>query len=626
MKVYGLIYTTISPDKSPWQKSGFQTVAYSQELITDSDVFEIEKRIHFPGSGVVAYKDVFFYYEFKGEVYLIILQIRDLPQETDELGRGGVFLCQGFIFPPSLWKLFPTPFALVELVKEHIFENREQVFSSPLIDWKTGNLTPIEISDEKIKNISSFFPALKSEFEWNLVFLINKLANNRGQKPALLLKGEPKKISALLDKLIAYVPDALKIYIGWDSAFDHGNLTFFPLKIAGFSKNRPLGGKPIFIDIEAESINEPSGLTEIFTNQTPFERWLYKCRDEVRDKADIEGAFALSVFLTQEKKLGSDIELRKRSCFELANSQLIEETFLKQCENLLGSQLSKYVADALPVATKLDLLIEEIPPEKLTSTIERVILENRLTPEVLKTPLPESIRGCASKKLRLILKVWDGKPLIIQDIEGLKEEEKRDLISYLFLSDLAERPWMADLLKASKDLFNKVSAFPKIRPIIERIIQKTISEDREFKEIAPLLTREAIAQGVGYEVFTQKISFLQVIEDSLKNYHLSESDIKTLLSWAKKRKPPEKDFPYIRAFLYPQQGEEIPKDILQDERMRDVLLDCFLTCHRYKPEELEGFGFKKEEIMRKKELIEEKSLLGKVKKRFKKLFDFKRKD
>ncbi|MCU4137410.1 MAG: hypothetical protein MW689_000981 [Thermodesulfobacteria bacterium] len=163
-------------------------------------------------------------------------------------------------------------------------------------------------------------------------------------------------------------------------------------------------------------------------------------------------------------------------------------------------------------------------------------------------------------------------------------------------------------------------AFPEVRAVIEKIIQKVISEDREFKEIAPLLTREAINQGVTYEIFAQRISPLHVIENFLKDYPWSEVDMKTLFSWAKKRKPPKDDFPYIRAFFYPREG--ISKDILRDERIRDVLLKCLLTYHQYKPEELERLGFKKEEILRKKELIEEKSLFGKVKKRFKKLFDF----
>ena len=623
MKIYGLIYTTVSSDKSPWKRSGFQTVSYSQELMRESDVLEIEKRIHFPGSGIINYKETVFYYEFKGEVYLIILQIRDLPEETDEFGRGGVFLCQGFIFPPGLWKLFPSPLALLELVKDHTFENREQVFSSSLIDWKTGNFRPIEVSNDKIKDIPSLLPSLKSKFEWKLALLINKLASSGGEKPALLFRGEPEKISTLLDKLIAYVPDALKVNIGWDSAFDNGNLTFFPLKITGFSKNRPIGGKPIYIDIETQSIEEPSEIKEAFTPQTPYERWLYECRHEKIDKTEIEGAYELSVFLTEGKKTSPEKVLREKSCFVSVNRDLIEEAFFDRCGKLLGSELSRYVANVLSTNTKLDLLIEALPPEKLTNILEKVILENRLTPEVLKTSLPETIRASAGDKLRLILKVWDGKPLSIQDIEKLEEEEKRDLIVYFLLSGWAEKPWMIDLLKNNEKLFNEMFAFPEVRAVIEKIIQKVISEDREFKEIAPLLAREAINQGVTYEIFAQRISPLQVIENFLKDYSWSEVDMKTLFSWAKKRKPPKDDFPYIRAFFYPREG--ISKDILRDERIRGRLLECLLTYHQYKPEELEKLGFKKEEILRKKELIEEKSLFGKVKKKFKKLFDLRRK-
>jgi len=74
--------------------------------------------------------------------------------------------------------------------------------------------------------------------------LVRKLLNTNfskfvfNKKPAMLFKGSPE---SLMNSLFAYIPDNLKVNLGWDPILDGGNLTFYPLKIVGFKNNPPIG-------------------------------------------------------------------------------------------------------------------------------------------------------------------------------------------------------------------------------------------------------------------------------------------------------------------------------------------------------------------------------------------------
>ncbi|MCP4346525.1 MAG: hypothetical protein GY795_13490 [Desulfobacterales bacterium] len=512
MDVLNLVYTKVSPDETPWGKTGFHTIFYPTVLMTKDDIFELEQRIHFPGTEKLGNKETVFYQNIKGEYHLVILHIRSLPDAKDTFGRGGVYLCHGFIFSPDLWKRVPDPLALFELTKQNLFTTREQVLSCPSVDKKTGDMQPLELAEEKISGLAEKLPVLTTDFEWRVAMLMNRVANMADQSPVVILKGEPEKIAELLNRAIAYVPDDLKTSLGWDPGYENGNMALFPLNIVGFKSDRPLGGSAdnlVEISLETNVINEPAENAKFLVPETLFENWLNHCSEEADSKHQVEKAYNLSLMIEKDKPFGLDEILDKRAGFASANQARIKEIFLEKCRKIVGKTFAKHVGGALGPESMLDLLIENIPLEELA-------------PEV-------------------------------------KEFSKVDTIMF------------DGILRQQKEL----------------------------------------------DFFRQQISLMEILENMLRQKLPEKSEMKKLISWARKRKPPGGNCPYIMSFLYPKEG--IAPAMLEDKNIKEKLIECFIHCHDYKIKDFEPFGFD-EGVMKKIEaMLKANTLKNRVKGLLKKI-------
>lgn len=614
MEVFNLIYTKVAPDDSPWGEKDFHTVFYPINLLQREDVFELEKRIHFPKSDKFDKKETVFFFRIKEEYYFVIFHIRNLPDARDMYGRGGIFLCHGFIFPKELWQNVSSPLSLFDLVKDSLFKSREDVLLSPLVNKKTGNISPIEVSQEKLRSLSMTLPKPISEFDWRMVILLNNFARLEEQRPVILLKGEPDRIFGLMHRLISYLPDNLKVNIGWDPVFDGGNFTFYPLKIAGFKNSHPMGGSPITIDIETFTIKETSETSHLlFLPQTPYEKWLDHCWRDAITKEQIEKAYSLSLILEGKIDQISGDVLTERSCFVSANQQLIKDAFLKRCSETVGQVITQYIADELDVESMLDLIIENFPLAKLAGIAENIIIKKGLVLKNLKTPLSDSLINAGGHRLKLIAKVWKGEVLKHGDLEFLEKNERVQLIRYLLLGGWSDNEWVTGLLKEEGDILEQLLSSYDTRETIKKILLRVISKEKNFKGIEKLLLSRIIQQKREYDLLYGKIDFYEVIEDFLKDRTWNDEDIKEIFSWSKNRKPPQREFPYIKAFLYPER--DIHRDITKNKMTRKKLIECLIDLHGYKVADLERLGIilEEKEVLKIEEKIKSRSVIGKIK-------------
>jgi hypothetical protein len=606
MHVFNLIYTKVtSPEESPWQKAGSHplgahTLFYPIGMMTQEDVLGLEKRIQFPEK--LDHKETIFYQKIQGIYHLVILHIRSLPDARDVYGRGGIILCHGFIFPPELWRNAPTPLTLFNLVKDSLFTSREEVLSSPKVDRKTGNILPTEISQESLKSLSKGLPQLTDEFERKMAMLLNRIANTKGQRINILLKGEPDRISAIMDKIVAYIPNDLKINIGWDPAFDGGNLIFSPMNIVGFKNDRPIGGNPLNIDVDTHAVQENSTASQFFTPFTPYENWLNQCCNKVISQENIERAYSLSMMLEAETTRAGGEILPKMPCFVSANKSLIENLFFKRCEKILGTTTTQHVAEALDAELKFDLLIENLPLVKLSEHVEDVIW-NKLIPKSIKVPLPDPLIDAGSYRLKLIARLWKGDALVKKDLEPIDKKQKIEFVKYLLLTGWAEKDWLQDILKEDEEMFKHLLSTDETKGVIEGILLGIISRKKDFKEIERSILNQVLNQKKEFSLLRDKIDLMRVLEEFLKKGSWDDvGEIKNIFSWAKKTIPPVGEFPYIKAFLYPKQG--IPESVLKDRTIKEKLQLCLREYHRYSDDELENLGFEIKKIPKDKGLIE----------------------
>jgi|GEM_PF-913851 len=602
MQVFNLIYTKVaSPEESPWQKAGSppldaHTLFYPIDIMTKEDVLKLEKRIQFPDprSRKLDRKITVFYQEIQGKYHLVILHICNLPDARDVYGRDGIFLCHGFIFPPELWRNVPTPLILFNLVKDSLFTSREEVLSSPKVDRKTGNILPIEISQESLKSLSKSIPQLTDEFELKMVILLNRIANTKGRKINILLKGEPNHISSVMDKIAAYIPNDLKVNVGWDPAFDGGNLEFYPLNIVGFKNDRPMGGNPLNIDIGTHTIQENSNVSQYFMLNTLYENWLSQCRSEAISQENIEKAYGLSLMLEAETNPTGGEILPKMPCFASANKSLIENLFFKRCEKILGATITQHVAGVLDVGLKFDLLIENLPIAKLSEHVEDVIW-NRLIPKSIKVPLPDSLIDAGSYKLKLIAKLWKGEVLVKKDLEPIDKKEKIEFVEHLLLTGYAEKDWLLDILREDEEMFKHLISTNETQKLIERTLLDIIYRKKDFKGIEKLILSQVKEQKKEFSLFKDRINLMEILEEFLKKGSWDKNEIKDIYSWAKKTSPPVEGFPYIKAFLYPKQG--ISKIVLKDDRIKGILLRYLIEYHKYNDDGFEKLGINIKEYL-----------------------------
>ncbi|MDM8524850.1 hypothetical protein QUF80_15890 [Desulfococcaceae bacterium HSG8] len=609
MKVFNLIYTKVSPDETPWRKTGFHTVFYPTALMSKEDIFEIEKKIHFSGAENFREKETVFFQSLQGQYHLIILHIRSLPEARDTFGRSGIFLCHGFIFPPESWRCATTPRFLFEQVKHTLFTSREEILSSPMVNRETGDIGPSEISGD---SSDPDIPLLNTEFERKMAMLFNRLGNMKEKVPVVLFKGTPDRISAIINNTIAYVPDDLKISLGWDPAFETGNLAFYPLNILGFSHDRPMGGVNVMeINAETLSIPETAETAEFFLPRTPYEYWLSECPGEADSAEHIEKAFNLSLLLDADTHFARDELLTERSGFAVANQSRIKAVFFEKCQEILGEPITRYLENALTPESMLNMLIENFPFEILAREVEMLIFECNLTPKTVRIQKTDSLAASGSKRLGLIERIWNGEILKSGDVESLERGERTDLMRYLLCTEWSEADWTAELLRKDEKIFNNLLSSHDTGYAIKKILFGIIMKEKKFAKIREIILDEMLNQFKGFGVLREETGLTEILENLFIQGFPDERKMKKLTSWAKKTEPPADNFPYIKAFLFPRQG--IPEIILENKSDRQRLVTCLIEYHKYKLRDFKSLGSDKYELLKIKELLKRNTVGGKIK-------------
>ena len=297
MKIFHFVNTKVPPEESPLREVDFHTLFYPQELVSHEDLRKMERKIRFFPH--IEKKEVYFFQELKGEQFLVILNIRSLPEERDTFGRGGIYLCHGFLFPPQLWKEFAVPRDLLTLVSKHLFQNLSDLRASSLVDRQSGNSLPIEILNEHYRHLlKEDPPTLLPEEQQVVVMLVEKAAINNPWP--IIIQGSPEHVSNLMNKVSVVLPNELKRQISWDPGYE-GSISDHPLKIFGFSGPPPNISQAVFIELSERggvtAISSTPDCPELFEVNHPYGRWLKQRFQSAYPpkKEEIERAYLLLI-------------------------------------------------------------------------------------------------------------------------------------------------------------------------------------------------------------------------------------------------------------------------------------------------------------------------------------------
>lgn len=460
--VYQLVYTKVPPGESPWNIMDFHTVFYPVDILSGEDVNDMERMIHRPIADGFKDKFTVFFKEINGLNYLVILYTKDLPEDRDVFGRCGLFLCHGFLFPPELWMEAQTPLSLFEHVEDHVFRGIEVLLNSEMVDKVKGSIRPVSMG---IQPKSMEWPPLSDRFKLEMVFYLFKAARAVNEVPNLILHGDPGEVSDLVDELLFYIPNELRVNLGWDSAFDGGTLYHYPLKVVGFQEERPYGGEQIIVDLNTGEINYP-GLDHIFNAESAYECWFENCNEKL-SKEDIETAYRLSLLLEGEVHNSSRGDLMAQlKGFSRLNRGLLENPFHEKFIDTFGLE-----APTVPMEVMLEFLFEGTSSSSIVEVVESLVIDSSLTPEDINLP-PEVISG--SEILGIIKRAWDGLD-VSDDIRSLEPEDRYSIIIYMDRTGLPVNEDLRDIgdgdfkLLEYFNYFNRKfnGPFEKIRGLIE---------------------------------------------------------------------------------------------------------------------------------------------------------------
>jgi len=588
IKVNHFVYTKLPKEESPWGKTDFHTVFYPKDLLSKNDLYELESRIHFPLINDFSNKKTVFYYNINGKYYLVVLYIKNLPEEKDTFGRGGIFLCHGFIFPPELWVKFPEPLLIFKVVEKYIFTNRTEIMSSQFIERNSGNMKPIEIKKEIVDACNYNLSEIQSNLELKIIMLLNKMARKLNDFPRIIIKGDSEKINTFMNKCISFLPIELRVNIGWDSCFDGGNFNFYPIKIVGYKENLPVGGgEKLIINLDEEVILNENVNKAFLLPENSFEKWLIHCYKEANNFLSIQKAYNLSLLL-ENKTFECNEVLEHRDCFISANEEKIKEVFFIKLRGLIGQGFTTYLLKTLSTKELLNIIITKLSLEKISKYIEDVIMRYYVTPKEVGS-LPQAIKS-QTVFLNLIDKLWNGKIITNNELNLFDKNIKERLIRYLILTDFKYKKWVLDILCENKDLLTEFLKEPKTKSNIDNIIFKIISEEKTFKGIEDIILKEIFRKGKLIDFLSKKLDLMKIIDEYIEKAEWNEKEINKLLKWKQGIKLPNIKYKYIRAYLFPKDG--IPDDFIKDKYLFERLKEFLITYHGFKPMDFEKSDYK----------------------------------
>jgi len=439
--LHQIIYTNVSSNQSPWKIGGFQTLFYPVNLIQNKeDIVEIEKRIHFPVIKDVSAKEVCFYKKINNEIVCVLLFFNYLPDEKDEYGRDGIFICHGFFLPRNIWKDYFTYSKLFPILKKHIFLSRDELLKSDFIHFESGNIEPISIQIDNVENKNLILP--DSDFYIKSFYLIYKLSSNFQQYfPVLLIQGDTGLISNFLHFIMKYIPMSNKKNISWDTCFEKGNLSFFPIKIIGFKNSSPTSGEHIFIDLINQKIDATQNKHHLMKPEIPYERFISSREKSSFSPNDLEYAHCLSKALISEQYTTQwDNSSQLNDIFINVNREIIENAFQKRTTKRLGQNMTVDLQNEVNIREKLFLISTGFQSSDFAITIENTLIKIEKKPEAPKLLTEYIIAG--SVRLKTMAKVWDKKLVEQHLLSILSDQKKKEMVNYWINTENIKKVWL----------------------------------------------------------------------------------------------------------------------------------------------------------------------------------------
>lgn len=258
------IYSNIEENHSPLKRRGFQTVFFTKEMLSQTDIDNIEAQIWYIADLQSPPADVF--YRIEGGK--LVLSHITPTSEVDKFGRTGGFIIHGLVIDEEYfnstnihpWTIF-SHFSFISNWEDALKQG----------DISTGNISPIKIHTNDYDE-SSFL----KEFEnWNSEEL-NKIALFAlqadilsSERISIAITGSNTSIRSTLAFLFTTLPSSLAVKCTFHSYFFEGRLGTNNYWAVGLPK-APDNPRFIIIDTEKRVVFN----LKAYSPRNTYEQWV----------------------------------------------------------------------------------------------------------------------------------------------------------------------------------------------------------------------------------------------------------------------------------------------------------------------------------------------------------------
>lgn len=405
MQIHQYIYTRLSAAESPHKVAGFQSAFVPEGLVGKLQPVNLEAHIHLPSLVGFVEKRVVFWEEIDHEAWQVILFIEALPEVRDEFGRGGAFMCHGFLIPPVLWQRYRSPLRIAHLLEQFRIRSVQALLSSPLVDRKKGTIQGIDPGVYPPDDEEQLLPPTEAH-ERAALALLYRIGSKAAKESSLVYKGSPKQAEAFFARMFALLPTGLKAKLSWDSAFDGGKLFFSPFRVVAYSAIPPVTGYQAVLIPSQRCIDyadeEQATLIQPFD---AYSHWLEHCADASFAPATVNAVYALSVAIRDRLPYNGN---RVSRCFARVNEPLIRAWLLEGTDPMLSKEWRVAFAEHLSVANLQALAEGSFSDEALARATADTILNGKLLPSNFKVGPYAPLQGCKEARLRVLSTMWTG--------------------------------------------------------------------------------------------------------------------------------------------------------------------------------------------------------------------------
>ena len=601
MKVYRYIYTRLTKDISPKGKNGFQTAFVPHDLLGSKEILEIESHIHYPEGLQIEMQSVVFYKTIKAQTYLVLLQLRPLQDAKDEHGRGGAFLCEGFLIAEPDWEPIWRISDLEDLLGPYQFSSMEALLASPELDHVNGIIENLVV-DVPPSYWEQALLEFEDEPEEQLLMAVYHAAKTQNRDLAIVVEGAPTAVSARLETCAMFLPQELRTRIGWDDAFDGGKIFFSPLRIFGYRTLLPTTGQPIIFPADGSGANWPTTAVEQFGRPSdPFSNWLLEVCVSPVPRARLDAIYALSEAMMSGRPVSPDME--SDSIFEMVNKDIIRKLFGKGLLVHVEKDWVEKLADITSPSQQIRLWLQGYDTKELTHLLEISILHQNLHPETIASAPSSKLIAQGSPTLRALACMWTLESPTQEIMESLPDDQIPEILTMLLRrGSHQERPFAA-LVAFFRPYLHKLARDPKIAANLRPYVEVTVPP--EYHYFREGLAATAVQLGEYGSLRGEPAEWLRLLDRWLAITVGNPQAWKSAKLLGKKQDL--KIYPNLKAFAL---GEgKFTYDLERSRDGRIGLLRCMIEVHGFDEEKLISMGFFDAEI---KSCGSKLGILGKV--------------